>query len=180
MPSASIDALVSRPPVNTPSARPPRSKSLISSPCSRMIWPISPWSGLARCRATSAIRNSREPPMAPIELCAALGDVEARGRELAEGLALLVGQPEQVADDQERDREGERRHQVDGVAPLPRGLDLVELALDDRLRCPGAVAASRRIVNSGVSSRRSLVCSGGSVKPRPPKSPSVSDPLVPM
>ena len=44
----------------------------------------------------------------------------------------------------------------------------------------GRSRSSRRIVNSGVSSRRSRVCSGGSVKPRPPMSPSVVEPRWPM
>ena len=45
---------------------------------------------------------------------------------------------------------------------------------------PGRSRSSRRIVNSGVSSRRSRVWSGGSVNPSPPMSPSVADPLLPM
>ncbi len=45
---------------------------------------------------------------------------------------------------------------------------------------PGRSRARRRIVNSGVSSRRSRVWSGGSVNPRPPMSPSVVEPLLPM
>ena len=63
--------------MNTPSARPPRSKSLISSPCSRMIWPIRPGPGSSRCRAASASRNSREPPTAPTVPVPPLGHVEA-------------------------------------------------------------------------------------------------------
>ncbi len=45
---------------------------------------------------------------------------------------------------------------------------------------PGFSRSSRRIVNSGVSSLRCRVCSGGSVKPRPPMSPFSTSPLTPM
>ena len=65
---------------------------------------------------------------------AALGDVEARRRQRAERLPLLVGHAEQVADHQERHRERVRRHQVDRAVARGRGaLHLVELVLDDRL-----------------------------------------------
>ncbi len=43
----------------------------------------------------------------------------------------------------------------------------------------GRSRSRRRIVNSGVSSRRSRVWWGGSVKPRPPMSPASASPACP-
>ena len=68
------------------------------------------------------------------------GDVEAGRGELAERLALLVGQPEQVADDQERDREREGRDEVDGLGVLRGCGDLVDLPVDDAPGCRRAAA----------------------------------------
>src|SRR5439155_1038065 len=56
------------------------------------------------------------------------GHVEARGRQRAERLALLVRQPEEVADHQERDREREGRDEIDGVGGPGGRRDLVDLA----------------------------------------------------
>ena len=82
VPSASMLALVSRPPVKAPSARPARSKSLIVSPCSRMIWPTSPSPGSWRWRrgevqeVLAGTRRWRRSAPAP-----PYGDVEAGGRQ---------------------------------------------------------------------------------------------------
>ena len=121
-------AVVSRPPVNTPSASPPRSKSLISSPCSRMIWPIRP--GPGRLPLPPGRLHQEAPRLRDRadRARAALGHVEPRGREAPEALPVLARQPEQVADHPERHRERERLHEVDdGAVPLHR----VEPLLDD-------------------------------------------------
>ena len=87
-----------------------------------------------RCAAGRTRRTGTRatPPTAPMTRLAAVGDVEAGRAELAEGLAVLVGQPEQLADHQERDREREGLDQVDDAVVLGGDpLGLVELLLDD-------------------------------------------------
>ena len=131
VPSASMRALVSRPPVNTPSARPPRSKSLISSPCSRMIWPISPSPGSLRCRGALASRNSREPPIAPNVAGAAVGHVEPGGGERAgrsrapRRAARAARRSPGTGPGTRRSARGRRRR------PSARPARLVELLVDD-------------------------------------------------
>ena len=63
-------ALVSSPPVKTPSARPARSKSLIASPCSRMMSPIRPSPGVASAAgAVASMRKPRDSETAPKVPC---------------------------------------------------------------------------------------------------------------
>ena len=73
------------------------------------------------------VRHRAEDPLTAVR------HVEAGGAQLPEGLPVLVGEAQELADDQERDREGEGRHQVDDTV-AGGGLlgDLVELGLDDR------------------------------------------------
>ena len=133
MPRASIDALVSSPPVNTPSARPPSSKSLISSPCSRMIWPISPGPGFLRCRAASASRNSREPPMAPIEPGPPWVTSNRAVASLLKVSRFSSGSPS--TSQMTRNGIGNAKVGTRSTVsePCPAARDLVELAVDDRL-----------------------------------------------
>ena len=106
---------------------------MISSPCSRMIWPISPGPGSWRWRAVSSKRNSRAPGHRAHGADATAGHVEPGAGHRAVLLALLDRQPEQLADDQERHREREGLRQVDGLAARAEALGLVELVLDDPL-----------------------------------------------
>ena len=70
---------------------------------------------------------------------AAVRHVEPGRPQLAEGVAVLVGQPEQLADHQERHGEGEVRDQVHDTGGRCLVLDLVKLPLDD-VRDPGPQA----------------------------------------
>ncbi len=111
------------------------------------------------------VRHGTEGPLTAVR------HVEAGRAELTEGLAVLVGQAEQLADHQER--HGER----EGAGPGRRPARTASRRSSWRSTIAamrGRSRSRRRIVNSGVSSLRSRVCSGGSVKPRPPMSPSAA------
>ena len=86
-------------------------------------------------------------------------------------LALLDRQPEQLADHQERHREREGLRQVDRRRRSAPSRSVSSSWSSTIRSMAGLSRASRRIVNSGVSSLRSRVWSGGSVNPSPPMSP---------
>ena len=118
--------------MKAPSASPPRSKSLISSPCSRMIWPIRPGPGSMRCRAHSANRNSRDSPTAPMTAWPPWVTSKRAEPSLRNVSRVLLPQAEELADHQEGDREREGLDQVgDPVVRGGRRLGLVELLRDD-------------------------------------------------
>ena len=108
--------------------------------------------------AVASIRNLRDSGHRAERALAAVRHVEAGRAELPEGVPVLVGQPEQLADHQERDGNANvatrSTRRVGGRLPL----ELVELA-STIAAIRGRSRSSRRIVNSGVSSRRSRVWS---------------------
>ncbi len=127
-------ALVSRPPVKTPSASPARSKSLISSPCSRMIWPISPSPGTPRCRAVASLRNFRDPDTAPNTPVPPV-DTSKRAEPSCRNVSRSSsGSPSSSQMTRNGTGNAKRRHQVDDAVGRLGGepFDLVELGLDDR------------------------------------------------
>ncbi len=123
-------ALVSRPPVNAPSARPPRSKSLISSPCSRTICPTRPSPGSSRWRRVKSMRNSREAdtaPNAPVPPYVTSKRADPRCRKVSRSSS---GRPSssQIT----RKGTGKAKASTRSTSPPGRG-HLVELAVDDGL-----------------------------------------------
>ena len=86
---------------------------------------------------------------------------EDRERPAAQRLALVVRHAEQVADDLDRDRAREGGDQVD----FPGRGHAVEQAVDE-LHEPASIAAMWRGVSAPPISRRTRVCSGGSLKTR--------------
>ena len=92
--------------------------------------------------------------------------VEALCAQSDEGLVVGVVEPEQLADhvhgDPGRDVLGQVRRRA-------RGRQLVEPTRHDRFDL-GSSFSSRARVNSGATSLRNRVCTGGSVKPSPPTS----------
>jgi hypothetical protein len=90
----------------------------------------------------------------------AVRHVETGRTELAERLPVLVGQPEQLADDQERHRERERWHQVDRAGGRRLLLHHVELAFHDLgdlgaqpLEAPHGELRGEQLPQSGVLGR---------------------------
>ena len=68
----------------------------------------------------------------------ALADVEAGMAQLTEVVAVLRGNPEELADHLERDREGEVGHEIDGLAGAALSLESVEALRHDRRRSGAA------------------------------------------
>ena len=174
-------ALVSRPPVKTPSASPARSKSLISSPCSRMIWPISPSPGTPRCRAVASLRNFRDPdtaPNTPVPPVDTSKRAEPSCRNVSRSSSGSPSSSQITRNGTGNAKCGTRSTTPSGDSAASRSTSSSWASTIAAIR--GRSRSSRRIVNSGVSSRRSRVWSGGSVKPSPPMSPSVVEPRWPM
>ncbi len=162
-------ALVSRPPVKAPSARPARSKSLMVSPRSRMIWPTRPSPGSSRCRRVKSMRYSREPemaPSAPAPPYVTSNRAEASDRNVSRS---STGSPSssQIT----RNGTGKPKSRTSSASSPAAASASSCSSTMPAMR--GRSRSRRRIVNSGVSSLRSRVWSGGSVKPRPPMSPEV-------
>ena len=169
-------ALVSSPPTKTPSARPARSTSLIASPWSRMRSPSRPSPGRSRCRAVDSSRKRRDSetaPKTPWPPCVTsnLADTSAR-----RSVRSSSGSPSssQIT-----------RNGTGNANSLTRSTSGPCASMAARRRSTisrivGRRRSRRRIVNWGVSSRRSRVCSGGSVNPSPPMSPSAAEPWGPV
>lgn len=138
--------------------------SSMVSPCSRMIEPIRPSPGFLRCLPTISNRNSRdslaEPktPMPPPDRSNRAGP-RARNRSRSDS---------STPSRSEISRNGTLKAKswtMSTTGPLSSIRSSWSLTIFSII---GSSRASRRLVNSGVSSLRSRVWSGGSVKPSPP------------
>ncbi len=99
-------AVVSCPPVSRPSARPASSRSLMSSPCSRISMPSRPSPGLARSfdhQTLQVVQRRSDDVQRRI-----VAKVEPGDAQRLEAVAVGVGHAEQLADHQRRDRQRER------------------------------------------------------------------------
>ena len=132
-----------------------------------------PVAGLVALLAVASIRNSREPDTAP-KAPGRRGHVEPGG-----GRARGTSPGPRRAAPGARRSPGTapgRRSRGPGRRPAPAAACATSSSCCSTMRVDARRSRSRRrIVNSGVRSLRSRVCSGGSVKPSPPMSPSVVD-----
>lgn len=163
-PRASVLAVVSSPPVSTPSASPASSLSPTSSPCSRTSMPSRPSPGDARCCRTHSVSCAMAADVAPSKPSGPSDASKWATLSSWNSGRLACGTPSssQIV----RAGTGSAKDRTRSTGPGSSAMASSRASMISSIT--GASLPSRRAVNSGVSRRRSLVCSGGSLNPRPP------------
>ena len=145
-----------------------------------MIWPISPSPGSLRCLRVASMRNRRESDTAPKTPWPPYDTSKRAEPSCRKVSRSSSGSPS--SSQMTRNGIGKANVGTRSTTPSPAAACSATWSSWDSTIAAirGRSRSRRRIVNSGVSSLRSRVCSGGSVNPRPPMSPSVVDPRLPM
>ena len=144
--------VVSCPASSSRLAMPMSSSSVSSAPCSRTSMPRMSSPGWRRDRSTSEPHVGAALPLQFEPLGNRNGQVQLAGAAALEVVAVVVRHAEQLADHQRRDRQREALHQIrwrPGAFPSRR----VAASTISAMR--GSSRFIRRMVNSGVSMRRS-------------------------